>query len=136
MDTSASASRHMSTHIDRPAREVYAYASNPVNLPDWAHGLGRSVENVDGRWIAESSPLGRVEVAFAPENDFGVLDHDVTLPTGETVHNPVRVLVDGDGSEVVFTLRRRPGMSDDDFRRDMDAVSTDLATLKRVLEAG
>ncbi|MFJ2674552.1 SRPBCC family protein [Streptomyces sp. NPDC087525] len=134
MDTTASASRHISTQIDRPLREVYDYASNPANLPEWAHGLGDSISKIDGQWTAESSPMGRVVVAFAQENEFGVLDHDVTLPSGETVYNPVRVIADGAGSEVVFTLRRRPEMSDEDFRRDADAVRADLSTLKRLME--
>ncbi|MGW3569544.1 SRPBCC family protein [Streptomyces sp. NPDC000941] len=127
-------SRHLSTHIDRPAKAVYDYASTPSNLPRWAHGLGKSIAEIDGQWIADSSPLGRVVVAFAPENEFGVLDHDVTLPSGETVYNPVRVIADGTGCEVVFTLRRQPDMSDEDFQRDTDAVTRDLATLKQVLE--
>jgi hypothetical protein len=133
MDMVAPDSRHLSTHIDRPAREVYDYASQPANLPQWAPGLGTSAEHVDGRWMVDS-PMGRVAVAFAPSNDFGVLDHDVTLPSGETIHNPMRVVADGTGSEVVFTLRRQPGMSDKDFHRDADAVLADLTTLKRLLE--
>jgi hypothetical protein len=64
----------------------------------------------------------------------GVLDHDVTLPSGEIIHNPVRVITDGPGCEVVFTLRRLPGMSEEDFERDADAVAADLTKLKRVLE--
>jgi hypothetical protein len=133
MDLMASESRHISTHIDRLAQEVYDYASNPSNLPDWAPGLGSSVEVIDGQWIMES-PMGRVVVAFAPRNEFGVLDHDVTLPSGETFYNPMRVTVDGAGCEVVFTLRRQAGMSDEDFERDADAVLGDLIALKRVLE--
>lgn len=142
METGATAPRHVdarhsthiSTHIDRSARDVHDYASDPRHLPEWAHGLGRSVDLVDGRWIAGASPLGRVVVAFAPRNDFGVLDHEVTLPSGETVHNPVRVIADGAGCEVVFTLRRQPRMTDEEFRRDAAAVSADLATLKQVME--
>jgi hypothetical protein len=38
------------------------------------------------------------------------------------------------GCEVVFTLRRRPGMSDEDFKADADAVAADLTRLKQVLE--
>jgi len=76
----------------------------------------------------------RVVVAFVKRNELGVLDHDVTLPSGETVHNPMRVLPDGRGCEVVFTLRRGPRMSDEDFDRDAAAVAADLALLKRVLE--
>ena len=78
--------------------------------------------------------MGRVGFAFVPRNDLGVLDHDVTLPTGEVVHNPMRVIADGSGCEVVFTLRRRPGMSDDEFGEDAAAVAADLARLKQVLE--
>lgn len=126
-------SRHVSTRIDRPAAAVYGYASNPANLPAWAAGLGRSVEQVGDDWVSES-PMGRVVVAFAPANAYGVLDHDVTLESGETVYNPVRVIVDGAGCEVVFTLRRRPGMTDDDFENDALAVTADLARLKRLLE--
>jgi hypothetical protein len=63
-----------------------------------------------------------------------VLDHDVTLPSGEVVYNPMRVIPDGHGCEVVFTLRRRPGMSDEEFSADAGAVAADLARLKRILE--
>lgn len=41
----------------------------------------------------------------------------MTLPSGETVHNPTRVVPHGKGSEFVFTLIRRPGMSDAQFLR-------------------
>ncbi|GAA1259486.1 SRPBCC family protein [Kitasatospora nipponensis] len=129
----ASESKHISERINRTATEVYAYASDPTNLPHWASGLGSSVEQVDGRWFAQS-PLGRVGIDFAPHNDYGVLDHDVTLPGGAVVHNPMRVLADGPGSEVVFTLRRMPGMSDEDYARDAATVAADLAALKALLE--
>ncbi|MEU9556477.1 SRPBCC family protein [Streptomyces fumanus] len=136
MDHTGEASRHLSTYIDRTADAVYAYASDPANLPAWANGTGDSIERVEDRWVAESSPMGRVEITFAPRNELGVLDHDVTLPNGETVHNPLRVIANGTGSEVVFTLRRRPGMSDADFERDAGMVAADLARLKELMETG
>ena len=127
-------SRHIGQSIARPADDVYAYAADPANLPAWAPGLGSSVEQVDGRWYVETSG-GRVGFAFAPRNPFGVLDHDVTLPSGEVVYNPMRVIPDGDGCEVVFTLRRLPGVSDEEFARDAGLVAGDLARLKQVLES-
>src|SRR5512139_1010493 len=95
--------RHVSVSIERPPQDVYAFASDPANLPRWAAGLSRGIEEVDGEWVADS-PMGKVKVRFVPRNAFGVLDHDVVLPTGESVHNPMRVLPNGAGSEVVFTL--------------------------------
>jgi hypothetical protein len=130
----ASESKHLSERIDRPADEVYEYASNPANVPQWAPGLASSVENVDGKWSIETA-AGRAGLAFAPRNEYGVLDHEVTMPSGETVYNPMRVIPDGTGCEVVFTLRRLPDMSDEDFARDAGLVAADLARLKQVLES-
>ena len=127
-------SQHISVSINRPADQVYDFASNPENLPKWASGLSSSIKNVDGEWIAES-PMGRVRVKFADRNTFGVLDHDVTLPSGARVYNPVRVFRNNDGSEVVFTLYQRPEMSDQMFAEDAQAVTRDLDKLKTLLEA-
>ena len=100
-------SAHISTTIDRRADDVYAFASDPRNLARWASGLANGVvESHDGAWVVES-PMGRVTVAFAPPNPFGILDHRVTLPSGETVDNPMRVIPNADGCDVVFTVHRR-----------------------------
>lgn len=126
--------RHISVSIERPPAEVYALAANPENLPRWAKGLSDAIEKVNGEWIADS-PMGKVKVRFAPSNPFGVLDHDVVLESGESFHNPMRVVANGGGSEVVFTLYRRPGVSDEDFAADARAVAADLAALKALAEA-
>jgi hypothetical protein len=126
--------RHVSQWIDRPADVVYTFAADPANLPQWAAGLSSGVEQVGEEWYADS-PMGRVGVRFAPPNEFGVLDHDVTLPSGQAFHNPMRVVADGEACEVVFTVRRQPEMTDEEFARDAAAVAADLATLKRLLES-
>jgi hypothetical protein len=127
---------HVSIPINRAPDEVYAFASDPRNLPRWATGLARSDVRRDGdSWVVDS-PMGSVRVRFAERNDLGVLDHDVTLESGETIHNPLRVLPRGDGSEVVFTLFRRQGVTDEALAGDRAAVEEDLKTLKRLLEGG
>lgn len=135
MNSTGKESHHLSTYINRTVNDVYAYASDPANLPAWAHGLGESIEKVGDHWVAEFSPMGRVVITFAPRNELGVLDHDVKLSSGDTVYNPVRVIASDAGSEVVFTLRRRAEMSDADFERDADMVAADLARLKEVMES-
>lgn len=128
-----SESKQLAECIDRPPAEVYEYASNPANLPEWAPGLATAVEEVDGQWFVVT-PDGRIAVTFADRNEFGVLDHHVTLLSGEVVYSPMRVLAHGSGSEVLFTLRRLAAMTDDEFARDEGLVAADLARLKRVLE--
>jgi hypothetical protein len=126
--------QHISIYIDRQPDEVYEFVYDPTNLPRWAAGLARSEVRKDGdEWVADA-PFGRVKVRFVKRNTFGVLDHDVKLESGVTVHNPMRVLPNGEGSEFVFTLMHRPGMSDEEFARDKAAVENDLKTLKDLLE--
>jgi hypothetical protein len=126
-------SQHLSVYIRRGAGAVYDYASNPANLPAWAEGLSGGIELVDGDWVSDS-PMGRVIVEMIEPNDLGVLDHWVTTSEGDAFYNPMRVLEAEGGCEVVFTLRRQPGMSDDAFEADAIAIVTDLATLREILE--
>lgn len=125
--------RHVSIAIARPPEEVYAYTREPSNLPRWAAGLSGAIEYVDGEWIADS-PMGKVKVRFVERNPFGVLDHVVVLPSGQAVYNPMRVVANGAGSEVIFTLFRRPEVADAELAADAAAVARDLAALKALLE--
>ncbi|GAB3297898.1 SRPBCC family protein [Epidermidibacterium keratini] len=126
--------RHISQPIARPPAEVIAFAGNPQNLPRWAAGLSEGIRQDGERWVTES-PMGTVEVSFTGPVDFGVLDHDVRLPDGSIVHNPLRVLANDDGSEVVFTLYERPGMPAEEFERDAEMVRADLKRLRAILES-
>jgi len=128
-------SLHLDVRVDRAAEDVYAFVADPSHLPLWAAGLSAGVERRGDRWFADS-PMGEVEVRFAPENPYGVLDHDVVLPDGTTVTNPLRVLPLGDRCEVVFTLRRADGVDDDAFEADAAAVRADLSRLAELLARG
>lgn len=125
--------KHISVSIERSASDVYTFASNPANLPQWATGLGGSIANIDGEWIADS-PMGRIKIKFAERNAFGVLDHYVTLPSGGTSYNPMRVAPNGSGSEIIFTLFRQTDMTSAKFEEDANWVRQDLEKLKAVLE--
>jgi uncharacterized protein YndB with AHSA1/START domain len=119
--------------IDCPPTTVYEFVSNPENLPIWAGGLCQSVRKSDADWIVET-PQGPMKVRFAEKNDFGVLDHYVTVAPGVEVYVPMRVLANGSGSVVIFTLFRLPDMSDKKYAEDASLVERDLRTLKKVLE--
>lgn len=109
-------SRHLSQQVDCPAERAYSFMRDPRNLSAWAAGVGD------------------MAVEFVAENPYGVLDHRVVLPDGTAADNHLRVLPWGDGCEVVFTLRERPGMTPAELDADEAAVRADLTRLKEPLE--
>jgi hypothetical protein len=127
-------SRHVSTVIRRSPQDVYAYASDPNNLPAWAAGLTDAPITRDGDALVTESPMGSIRMVFAPRNEFGVLDHWVTLPSGDTTYNALRVIEHPDGAEIIFSLRQLDA-TDDEFARDAGLVAADLERLRGILEA-
>lgn len=120
--------------IRRDWRAVYAFAAKPENMPLWASGLAAGLTRDGEDWIADGGPLGNVRVRFVPPNDFGVIDHRVTLPNGLVVDNALRVVPNGDGTEVMFTLLRQTDMDDAAFEADAAHVARDLETLAILME--
>ena len=127
-------SRTISVSIERDPKDVYEFVSTPTNLAKWASGLGTSVENLNGEWIART-PQGAVRFKFAEQNDYGVLDHYVSPAPGVVLYVPMRVIPNGKGSELIFTLFRLPDMSDEKFAEDTAWVERDLTALGNLLEA-
>lgn len=126
-------SRTLSVSIECPPRRVYDFVSNPENLTDWATAFCRSVRKSEGEWIVET-PDGPMKIKFVGQNELGVLDHYVTVKRGAEILNPMRVVPNGSGSEIMFTLFQLPDMSKEKFVEDAGLVERDLRTLKKVLE--
>ncbi|WP_277959523.1 SRPBCC family protein [Frigoribacterium faeni] len=124
---------HISRAFDHDVTAVSSVAGDPENLPAWAAGLSAGIRHDEGRWFTDS-PMGVVEVAFTGPVELGILDHDVTLPDGTVVSNPLRVVANDQGSEAVFTLFRRDGMSEADVESDARLVRGDLDRLATLLD--
>lgn len=124
----------LSVSIDRDPGSVYRYVSDPRNLPAWAPGFAMAVREDPGGWVVETAG-GTVRIAFVADNTLGVADHRVTDDQGSSTLNPMRVIANGQGAEVLFTLFQPPDIADDQFQRDLGLVKSDLQTLKRELEA-
>jgi hypothetical protein len=127
-------SRNLSVSINRDAKDVYNFVSVPENFLRWASGLGKSLKKVNGEWVAET-PEGPVKVRFTERNEFGVLDHWVYPKPGLQIYIPMRVIPNGSGCELIFTLFRLPAMSDEKFVADAEWVMRDLTSLKNLLES-
>lgn len=119
--------------IDCPPARVQAFVTDPRNLPSWGHGLGNSVRSEAEQWFV-STPQGEVQIRFAEPNPFGVIDHWVRISPELEIHVPMRVLPNGAGSEVLFTLFQPATMSAEQLAVDIGLVEQDLQRLKQVLE--
>lgn len=124
--------KNISVSINRPADEVYQFASDPEHFPQWIAFIHSMTKQGD-IWIGKTDQ-GDIKIKFAPQNDFGVIDHEVTFPNGEIFHNPMRAIANNKGCEFTFTLFRMPGKTDQEFNEDAKAVTADLQKLKEVLE--
>lgn len=134
-DTMTLPSQTLTITIQRSAEETYDFLSRPENMPKWAAGLGASFKPTDtpNVWSVET-PGGQARVRFTEKNKFGIADHYVNTGNAPEVYIPIRVIANGSGSEVLFTLYRYPDVTDERYAQDKAAVQKDLATLKRLLE--
>lgn len=126
-------SRTLSISINRDPDKVYGFISDPENLPIWASAFSKSIEKGEADWLVHTSQ-GTVNVRFAEKNEYRIFDHYVSLAPGIEIYIPLRVVANGSGCEVVFTLFRLPEMSDENYDNDIYLVEHDLRTLKKVME--
>lgn len=124
----------VSVSLKQNQERVYRYLSDPENTPTWSLFI-QAISQIDGTktWRAKTKDA-TVEMRFSPENPWGILDHWVRINETTEVYVPFRVVANGEGSEVLFTVFRQPGMTDQAFADDLAMVTTDLAHLKEVLE--
>jgi len=126
-------SRTVSISIKRRPEEVYEYLVDPANFPKWSVFI-KEIRKEGNEWIA-TTPESTVRIRFTLRNEFRILDHYVTVSPQLQVYVPMRVLASPENdSEVIFTVFRLPGMSEEQYKDDIEMVLTDLARLKRVLE--
>jgi hypothetical protein len=116
-------SQTLSVSVECSPGHVYEFVSNPENLPKWARAFCRSVRRSEGDWIVETSD-GPMRITFVEQNEFGVLDHSVSPAPGLEILNPMRVVPNGSGSEVIFTLFQSPDMSEEEYSEDVSWSST------------
>ena len=128
-------SRTLTVPVECPPGEAYDFLSDPENLPRWAGGFCLSVERAGGEWVVTTTQ-GPMRFRFVERNAFGVLDHTVRDAAGTEFHNPMRVIPNGTGCELAFTLFQLPGMSDAQFDADAGLVERDLRRAKAILEGG
>ena len=121
------------TSIHAPPDDVVGFLSDVENWKTWGPWIRAVARSSPRDWTLETD-AGVMKVHFVESNPFGVLDHRVTLASGHTVTNGMRVISNGTGSELVMVLFQYPGISTAEFERDIQAVTDDLARLKTAAE--
>jgi len=122
------------TSILAPRDELVAFLADLNNWKAWAPWV-RSVRRFSPTNWTLDTDAGSMSIHFVEPNPLGVLDHEVTLASGVTVLNSMRVLANGSGSELVMVLFQSPEASTEEFERDVQAVRDDLARIKKVAES-
>ena len=127
--------RTFSVSIRCDWQALYEQIWRPEMFARWAAGLADSALRQDGdRWVAAGSE-GPVALRFTPHNPFGVMDHWVDQGSaGGEIYVPLRVVANGTGAEVLLTLYRQPGMTDEHFAADIKLINRDLRSLKALVE--
>ncbi|MDX6523755.1 MAG: hypothetical protein QOI17_1268 [Gaiellales bacterium] len=128
-----------SVTIDRPAGDVHAFLAEAANWPQWAIINVLAIEPGDEpEWWTMTTADGPGEIRIHADATSGVLDHDFRFdPADPTAMAtvPARVVANGRGAEFLMTIFQPAELDDDEFDRLLMSLETELATLKKVLEA-
>lgn len=130
------ASEVIKVSIQRPYAEVYDFLAEPMNFNRWASNPGSVMEPLDGGdWLVEL-PRGSSVIRFAPRNNFGVLDYQV-FQRGEMGGpvTPVRLVANERGATLMLIWFQKPGVSDEQYRSEIEWIGSDLNRLKSLLES-
>lgn len=126
--------------IDASFDEVVRFLGDPAK----AHEVGTEffagpLRRATGDEWAAQVPLMGGEVRYRQEVDLGRGLIDIYMaPKGGDFGPPlpVRVLHNGDGADVIWTLLRFPGTADEAWEGGIASMGRELQQLKRRFEAG
>jgi hypothetical protein len=104
----------------------------PTTLPTWAPDFARAIRPDGDRWLVDNG-AAEVSVRFRVSADHGAVD----LVTADDPRRGafLRVLPNGDGSELLFTLFFPAGTPEPAVVAQMETVEGELATIRTLAEA-
>jgi len=89
--------------------------------------------NDDG-WWSFTGPHGKSKLKFNENKPLGILDHKYV--DEESVWDvPMRVVSNGDYSEILITLNKPDELSDDQFNKRVDEIGELVNNMKQIIES-
>jgi hypothetical protein len=117
--------------IDAPPDKVHRFISDATNIPRWAPAFATAIRPNDNHWVA-TTERGEAEIIVASNPDSGTLDIlDAADPTRGAF---VRVISNGPGSEVLFTLFFALDTPEQAVTAQMTVVDGELASIKQLTQ--
>lgn len=119
--------------IERDPKTVFWFLADGENWPRWAVVNVMSAKYGPNDWWQIETPHGPGRLRIRHDEAFGILDHEVLTSDAQwTV--PMRIVPNGDGTELVITCFQGANVPDSAFDQQMADVDRELATLKKILE--
>ena len=88
----------------------------------------------DSGWWSFTGPHGKSKLKFNENKSLGILDHKF-IDEESSWDVPMRVVSNGDFSEVIITLNKPDEITDEQFDQRMDELSEMFDSMKNILES-
>ena len=85
-------------------------------------------------WWSFIGPYGKSKVKFNQNKSLGILDHQY-VDEEFSWHIPMRVIPNGDFSEVIITLKKPEELSDFQFNQRVSKINKIIYSMKKILES-
>jgi hypothetical protein len=131
------ASEVITVSIRRSFAEVHEFLADPMNFTRWASVPNSIMEPLGGTdWLVDL-PSGRMVIRLAARNSYGVFDYQTFWPGEEGGPvTPARLVPNEEGADFSLVWFWRPGLSEEQFRSQIEWARSDLQRLKTLLEGG
>ncbi|MDC0036308.1 hypothetical protein OAI97_02425 [Nitrosopumilus sp.] len=85
-------------------------------------------------WWSFIGPYGKSKVKFNQNKSLGILDHQY-VDEESSWNIPMRIISNGDFSEVVITLKKPKELSDFQFDQRVSKINKIIISMKKILES-
>jgi hypothetical protein len=123
----------LTTVVDAPQSEVFAYMADIENLPRWATEFARELKR-DGDDYKVVNGLGEFYFDISADEDTGVVDMFAGPDKDHMAVFPTRAVALPDGRTAYsFTMFQGPGMPDELFDAQHASLQREFGNIERAL---
>jgi len=124
-----------SLYLSAPKDRVFAFLSEIENLPEWAVNFCQKLEKVADGGYCVITPQGQIHFRVESDAATGVIDMYGGPKPDMMAYWPARVVEwPGLGSLFLFTMAQLPGMSDEEFTAQSEALKAEFEHIREIVE--